>query len=190
MKITLSIVTLIIVTTSLFAGRFDHMRPQWAPIEPDLKVLGKDPKTEVEKRLYLWAMNRNIITQYDGRTRNDDYIENIKRRQVTDGGKYAYIGPNAPNTLTEDEQAEVEELNRQIELETLQAEKAELIKLDVDSVAKPPVDAKQEQLDAIEALKKENDQLKKQLEDQKVKEKPEQAPPETSLHFIHHNGVS
>ena len=174
MKLILTLTALLVAAAHLNAGTFDSERPSWAPIEPAL-ALGT--KGQLQRDLAAWAKRHQVVSQYDNRGLNATWHwetkvgEDGQRRNVIPYGvapPWPKLGPltsDAPNTLTKDELAEVESLNRRINIYNLQHEKHTLEHPRVAVATTPSVDVEQSQLDTIDELKSEIASLKKRIED-------------------------
>jgi len=156
MKNLIMLVAFVVAATSLTAGKYDAERPDWAPIEPNVEPNNQDregneliqPRSKLETRLYFWAKKHQVVSQY-----NPDGLTATFRGDRLNAPRVTALTAAAPNTLTEEEQAEVAELNRLLTIERLKQEHVALQHPRRDLPVDVVVDTKQVQLDAIEELR-------------------------------------
>ena len=165
--LTAAIVSFFLVA-SLHAGLYDSERPSWAPIEPDTEV-NPHKSTEyihatsqLERDLKRWASIHQVVSQYDPKGLDRTFIVGAGPNRV------ACLAPTAPNILTEEEQAEVDSLNRRVEIANLEREKRDLELPRRDLPEEPVVDQKQDELDTIDELKESIASLQQTLEEQRL----------------------
>ena len=121
MKTLLYLVTLLAAGASLSAGKFDNERPDWAPIEPDVAPDNTGmirATTPLEMKLKGWAERHHVVSQYSA-----NGLDQTWQVGAVPGNRVGALMASATNTLTEAEQAEVDSLNRQVEIFNLKNEK-------------------------------------------------------------------
>ena len=156
MKLVLSFVALLVAATTLTAGQFDSERPSWAPEEPNFEA-----SDMLRSKLLQWAYRNDIVSQY-----HRDGLATTFGYGSPKGNGRLPLAPHAPNTLTDEQQAEVDELNRLVVIETLEQDKHAL-EYPRRAPAPTPLSPKQVQLDTIDELREEIALLREELQDNK-----------------------
>jgi len=170
MKNLIMLVAFVAAAASLTAGKYDAERPDWAPIEPNVEPNNQDhkgneliqPRSKLETRLYFWAKKHQVVSQYNPAGLNATFRSADRKLNAP---RVTALTAAAPNTLTEEDQAEVDELNRLLTIERLKQEQVALQHPRRDLPVDVVVDTKQVQLDTIEELKETIAALQTKLEE-------------------------
>ena len=162
MKKLIMLVAFIAAAASLSAGKFDSERPDWAPIEPNVEADSSGqirPKTPLERQLKWWADKHQVVSQY-----NPNGLTQVWQKSSIPGDVVTALTSSATNLLSEADQAEVDSLNRLVEIAALEVEKNDLEQPRRQLEVEPEVDTKQVEEDTIADLKKSIASLKEAIE--------------------------
>tara|TARA_R110000824_G_scaffold344114_1_gene530756 strand:+ start:530 stop:1153 length:624 start_codon:yes stop_codon:yes gene_type:complete len=152
MKKIIMLAAFIAAAASLSAGKFDSERPDWAPIEPNVEADSSAghiiARTQLDRQLKWWATKHQVVSQY-----NPNGLTQVWQKSSIPGDVVTALTSSAINTLSDADQAEVDSLNRLVEIASLEAEKKDLEQPRRQPVVTVAVDTKQVEVDTIASLK-------------------------------------